>query len=66
MSKGSGTGQKRMGAKINKGMDRCDAASHGKQCGRPKDVSKGNKHWTGGEKEIHPFHDNPIYDQDDE
>lgn len=43
MSKGSGMGQKRIGAKINKGMDRCDAASHSKQCGRPKEVSKGKK-----------------------
>lgn len=41
MSKGSGMGRKRVGARINKGMDKCDVASHGKQCGRPKDVSKG-------------------------
>lgn len=41
MSKGSGIGRKRIGARINKGMDKCDAPSHGKQCGRPKEVSKG-------------------------
>lgn len=41
MSKGSGMGRKRVGARINKGMDKCDVASHGKQCGRPKEVSKG-------------------------
>lgn len=45
-----------MGQMTNKGMDRCDAASHGKQCGRPKDVSKGNKKWTSAEPEIKPFH----------
>lgn len=43
MSKGSGTGSKRMGARLNKGMDKCDATSHSKQCGRAKKVSKGNK-----------------------
>lgn len=52
MSKGSGMGQKRIGARLNKGMDRCDAASHGKQCGRAKEVSKGNKHWMSQEKNI--------------
>lgn len=55
MSKDSGTGQKRMGERINKGMDKCDAPSHGKQCGRLKEVSKGNKKWTSREKEIRPF-----------
>lgn len=43
MTKGGGTGQKRMGARLNKGMDKCDATSGGKQCGRPKEVSKGSK-----------------------
>lgn len=41
MSKGSGMGRKRAATKQNKGMDKCDAASHGKQCGRIKKVSKG-------------------------
>lgn len=41
MSKGSGTGSKRGSLKSNKGMDKCDAASHSKQCGRAKEVSKG-------------------------
>lgn len=41
MSKNTGMGRKRIGAQINKGMDHCDAPSHGKQCGRPKEVSKG-------------------------
>lgn len=43
MTKGGGIGQKRIGARVNKGMDKCDAASHSKQCGRPKEVSKGSK-----------------------
>lgn len=43
MTKGGGIGQKRIGARLNKGMDKCDATAHGKQCGRPKEVSKGNK-----------------------
>lgn len=43
MTKGGGTGTKRIGARVNKGMDKCDATSHGKQCGRAKKVSKGNK-----------------------
>ena len=41
MSKGSGMGRKRMGTKLGKGMDKCDAKSHGKQCGRQKEVTKG-------------------------
>lgn len=41
MSKGSGMGRKRIANKLNKGMDRCDASSHSKQCGRIKEVSKG-------------------------
>lgn len=41
MSKGSGMGRKRVANKLNKGMDKCDAYSHGKQCGRSKTVSKG-------------------------
>lgn len=41
MSRESGMGRKRIGARINKGMDKCDASSHTKQCGRPKKVSKG-------------------------
>lgn len=43
MSKGSGMGRKRIGSLSNKGMDKCDAGSHGKQCGRAKSVSKGNQ-----------------------
>lgn len=41
MSKGSGMGRKRVAQKLNKGMDKCDLASHSKQCGRGKQVSKG-------------------------
>lgn len=41
MSKGSGMGRKRASLKLNKGMDKCDVPSHGKQCGRVKEVSKG-------------------------
>lgn len=41
MSKESGMGRKRSNLKVNKGMDKCDAASHSKQCGRIKEVSKG-------------------------
>lgn len=41
MSKESGMGRKRNALKLNKGMDKCDARSHGKQCGRPEKVSKG-------------------------
>lgn len=41
MSKGSGMGRKRVSLKQNKGMDKCDTASHSKQCGRLKEVSKG-------------------------
>lgn len=43
MTKGGGTGSKRIGARVNKGMDKCDVNSHGKQCGKPKKVTKGNK-----------------------
>ena len=56
MSKGSGMGQKRIGARMNKGMDKCDATSHSKQCGRPHDVSKGNKKWISQEKSFNLFH----------
>ena len=35
-------GRKRIGSKVSKGMDKCDVGAHGKQCGRPKDVSKGH------------------------
>lgn len=63
MSKNTGMGQKRNGAKAHQG---CDAASHSKQCGRPKEVSKGNKKWMGKEKEIYPFEaEILIEDQDD-
>jgi hypothetical protein len=41
MSKGSGMGRKRIGALSNKGMDKCDVGSHSKQCGRPKEITKG-------------------------
>ncbi|MDD3420600.1 MAG: hypothetical protein PHE78_08435 [Candidatus Gastranaerophilales bacterium] len=41
MSKGSGMGRKRTALKLNKGMDKCDASSHSKQCGRERVVSKG-------------------------
>jgi len=66
MSKGSGMGRKREGEHMNKGMDRCDAASHSKQCGRAKKVSKGNKKWISEEPEINPFHaDIYIHQPDD-
>lgn len=48
MSKGSGMGRKRAALKSNKGMDKCDMASHGKQCGRAKQVSKGEHLETKG------------------
>lgn len=41
MSKEGGMGRKRIGQKINKGMDKCDTQAHGKQCGKAKKVSKG-------------------------
>lgn len=41
MSKNTGMGRKRPGAKANKGMDKCDATSHSKQCGKARNVSKG-------------------------
>ena len=46
MSKGSGMGRKRPSLKANKGMLKCDASSHGKQCGRPKNVSKGKSNMS--------------------
>lgn len=49
MSKNTGMGRKRMGAKLGKGMDKCDTISHGKQCGRPKNVSKG-EHFSSKNK----------------
>ncbi len=41
MSKNTGMGRKRIASKANKGMDKCAAVSHSKQCGRVKIVSKG-------------------------
>ena len=41
MSKNTGMGRKRITQKISKGMDKCDVASHSKQCGNAKEVSKG-------------------------
>lgn len=41
MSKGSGMGRKRSSLKSNKGMDKCDATSHSKQCGNTNKISKG-------------------------
>jgi len=62
MSKNTGIGRKRIGSKMEKGIDRCDVSSHGKQCGRPTKVTKGNKQWTSQEKEINPFHEHiPKY-----
>lgn len=67
MSKGSGMGRKRGAQKLNKGMDKCDAASHGKQCGSAKEVTKGKKHWMSEEKSLSPFLvDKLIHDLDDE
>lgn len=43
MSKNSGMGSKRIGARLNKGMDKCDVSSHGKQCGRIRQITKGGK-----------------------
>lgn len=54
MSKGSGMGRKRVANKLNKGMDKCDAFSHGKQCGRIKEVSKGTKNWQSQDNLVKP------------
>ena len=51
MSKNTGMGRKRIAQKLNKGMDKCDFSSHGKQCGRPKEVSKG-EHLKSTKNEI--------------
>lgn len=40
MSKNTGMGRKRIGSK-SESIDKCNIASHSKQCGRPKKVSKG-------------------------
>lgn len=48
MSKNTGMGRKRTALKLNKGMDKCDMASHSKQCGRAKRVSKGESLNTKG------------------
>ena len=65
MSKGSGMGQKRQGERQNKGMDKCDGLSHGKQCGKAKEVSKGNKHWKGETKTLNTNITNPINEDDE-
>lgn len=66
MSKGSSMGRKRGAQKLNKGMDKCDVASHGKQCGSAKEVTKGKKHWMSPEKELHPFYEEiNILDKED-
>lgn len=67
MSKGGGIGRKRNALKLNKGMDKCDASSHSKQCGRGKEVSKGNKKWMSLGEEINP-HKAEIFiqEKDDE
>lgn len=49
MSKNTGMGRKRVAQKSNKGMDKCDLASHSKQCGRQKKVSKGEHLQTKSE-----------------
>lgn len=41
MSKNTGMGRKRVGSKMEKGIDRCDISSHSKQCGQGKKISKG-------------------------
>lgn len=41
MSKNTGMGRKRVGSKMEKGIDRCNVNSHSKQCGRPTKISKG-------------------------
>lgn len=43
MSKNTGMGRKRIGSKLEKGIDRCDVHSHSKQCGRALKVSKGKQ-----------------------
>lgn len=48
MSKGSGMGRKRIGSKLEKGIDRCNVNYHSKQCGRPQKVSKGEHLKTEG------------------
>jgi hypothetical protein len=66
MSKGSGMGRKRVSSSLTKGLDQCDAASHGKQCGKAKEVTKGNKRWMSEEKDVNPFLvDKLLHDLDD-
>lgn len=48
MSKNTGLGRKRIGSK-SEGMDKCNSASHSKQCGRQKKVSKGEHLQIKGE-----------------
>jgi len=55
MSKNTGMGRKRIAQKINKGMDKCDASSHGKQCGRAKNVSKGAHFAVSEHSEVEHF-----------
>lgn len=43
MTKGGGIGTKRYGGLMNKGQDKCDVASHGKQCGNALKVTKRNR-----------------------
>lgn len=40
MSKNTGMGRKRFGSK-GEAIDKCDVASHSKQCGKQRKVSKG-------------------------
>lgn len=42
-------GRKRIGSKLEKGIDRCDVNSHSKQCGRPEKVTKGKHYIQKGE-----------------
>ena len=66
MSKGSGMGRKRIADKLSKGKDKCDAASHSKQCGSAKEVTKGKKAWMSEEKEIQPFYADIFVPESDE
>jgi len=41
MSKNGGMGSKKNFSKTNKGLGKCSVGSHGEQCGKAKEVSKG-------------------------
>lgn len=65
MSKGGGIGSRRMGARMNKGMDRCDVGSHGKQCGDANEVSKGKILIQPEKKKVKHFGSSQDYEDID-